>query len=217
MSMESAMSTPLSLTWQTTAPDHIRLLAEECIQDHAAILPPEVRAIELRLDLFPGLRLPGPPGPPALFSNLDAPYELTLWDDGTHYPLEVIRSAIVRAMVDLTFQERAEAVAPVVTAILRNIPHTSNYPMPKEGVDGLASIFQQYARNLLEPLLDVLVEEIGMMKGELPHIPFWERDGIPGGTAIAAMFRYEFDPVQDGPPEFREWLAAQESENGSES
>ena len=134
-----------------------------------------------------------PPGPP----------EVTVMMEPEFIP-EVLHRGMVRAMLDVAFEERPDRWWDALSRTIRSTPRAVDYVFPETGVVGLERIYQAAVRGQMARVLDLLVDEMLMMSGSAQFMPLWNREGVPQGVRVAAMAEYNFDPLQDA--FFTEWM-----------
>jgi len=204
------MSTPeraLRILWSGEAPDVIRDVAEYSAHDLAPLLPEHVDTLVFRfLEDDTCEYLPGRSTPMAFVSDAEEGVGITIMLDMPSFHAKWLHSAILRAILDLHFDERPEHWWPALSCLLKKAGSADSYLLPAAGVAGIEQIYRRMMREHLTPVLNLLAGEIGMLCGEDVFVPLWERKNVPQAARVVAMLEYDFDPVREAGPEFVNYL-----------
>lgn len=205
--MMTSSNRTLRILWSSEVPDAVREVAEWCVRDYAPLLPESVDALVLHFLAEESVEpLPGRCTPMAFVSDSDQGVGITIMLDIKAFHPVWLQSAILRAILDLTFDERPENWWPALSYLLaRTDPH-KDYLLPPSGITGVEQIYRRVMREQLGHVLDLLATEIEMLRGDHVFAPLWTRKGASPGARVAAMMEYRFNPVEEAGPDFLDWL-----------
>jgi hypothetical protein len=203
----TASARTLRIVWAGEVPDDIRDVAEYSVREFAPLFPEHVNTLVVRFLEENGVEhLPGRATPMAFVSHADEGVAITIMLHVPSFHAYWLHAAILRAILDLHFDERPEHWWPALSFLLEKTGSAESYLLPPTGIAGVAEIYRRVMREHLTPVLDLLAGEIGMLRGETEFAPLWNRKNVPHAARVVAMMEYDFNPIYEAGPEFLNYV-----------
>jgi hypothetical protein len=201
----------LHIRWSSKVPDDVREVAEYSARDFAPLFPEHADTLVFRYHEDEGFdNLPGHSSPMAFVSDADEGVAITITLDSRPFDAYRLHAAILRAILDLHFDERPEHWWPALSFLLANTRSAESYLLPPTGIAGVEQIYRRIMRERLNEVLDILAGEISLLRGDYKFAPLWDRKNVPRGARIVAMIEYDFNPIYVAGPDFLNYV----DENG---
>lgn len=182
-------------------------MAEYSARDFASLFPEHADTLVFRYHEDEGsVSLPGRSSPMAFVSDADEGVAITITLDSRPFDAYRLHAAILRAILDLHFDERPEHWWPALSFLLDKTRRTENYLLPPTGIEGVEQIYRRVMRERLNDVLDLLAGEISMLRGDYAFAPLWNRKTVPQGARIVAMMEYDFNPIFEAGPDFLDYV-----------